>query len=143
MTPKLNGEVYLGPTAQPAFGKENYSGLEGVEFKEGLSSLWNLSGLIFSGKAQMTNLALSEMVRRTKIGFCKETSQIANGVRSKDIGPIEKVGLRAQLYNTKTKKLEMDFVVEKGERSIHVLNAVSPGFTASFAFSQYLVDELD
>ncbi len=35
----------------------------------------------------------------------------------------------------------MDFVVERGERSLHILNAVSPAFTSSFAFAEYVVDQ--
>jgi len=31
-----------------------------------------------------------------------------------------------------------DFVIEKGPHSTHVLNAVSPGFTASFAFGAHI-----
>ncbi|MFM7519934.1 MAG: hypothetical protein ACKO9B_05645 [Planctomycetota bacterium] len=35
-------------------------------------------------------------------------------------------GIRARLFVTRTRKLEMDFVLEGDERSMHVLNAVSP-----------------
>jgi hypothetical protein len=35
----------------------------------------------------------------------------------------------------------MDFVVERGERSTHVLNAVSPAFTSAFAFARLVADE--
>ena len=31
VTPSTNGCIYLGPSAIPAFGSENYNGLEGVE----------------------------------------------------------------------------------------------------------------
>jgi len=31
ITPNTKGEIFLGPTAFPAFGKENYSGLKGLE----------------------------------------------------------------------------------------------------------------
>ncbi len=39
-----------------------------------------------------------------------------------------------------TGRLEMDFVVRGDERSTHVLNAVSPAWTSSLAFAQYVVD---
>ena len=35
----------------------------------------------------------------------------------------------------------MDFLVEKKENQIHILNAVSPAFTASFAFAKYILDD--
>jgi len=40
-------------------------------------------------------------------------------------------------------KLVMDYVVEQGENSTHVLNAVSPAFTSAFSFSKFIVDEVE
>jgi len=34
----------------------------------------------------------------------------------------------------------MDFLVEKQQNQIHILNAVSPAFTASFAFAKYVLN---
>jgi len=51
-------------------------------------------------------------------------------------------GIRAQLLDTRTKKLEMDFVLEGDERSLHVLNAVSPGWTCAFPFAAHVVGEI-
>jgi (S)-2-hydroxyglutarate dehydrogenase len=37
----------------------------------------------------------------------------------------------------------MDFVLEGDDRSMHVLNAVSPAFTCSLPFSSYVCDQID
>ena len=37
----------------------------------------------------------------------------------------------------------MDFVLESDEKSIHILNAVSPVFTCSIPFSKFVVDKLE
>jgi len=34
----------------------------------------------------------------------------------------------------------MDFVVEGDDRTVHVLNAVSPAFTSSFPFARWVVE---
>ena len=47
-------------------------------------------------------------------------------------------GIRAQLLNVQSGRLEMDFVVEGDDRSMHVLNAVSPGFTCAIPFAEYV-----
>ena len=52
-------------------------------------------------------------------------------------------GIRAQLLDKKEMKLVMDFVVEHGENSTHVLNAVSPAFTSAFSFSKFIIDEVE
>ncbi|WP_404319710.1 hypothetical protein [Malaciobacter canalis] len=50
-------------------------------------------------------------------------------------------GIRAQLLNKNTLELVQDFVVESDENSIHVLNAVSPAFTSSIPFANWVVQE--
>lgn len=63
-------------------------------------------------------------------------------LRTGDLQACEKVGIRAQLVDLKTQSLAMDFVIERGERSLHVLNAVSPGFTCAPSFARHIVDRL-
>ena len=52
-------------------------------------------------------------------------------------------GIRTQLLDITTKKLEMDFVLEGDRRSTHVLNAVSPTFTCSLPFAAHVCDEIE
>ena len=54
-----------------------------------------------------------------------------------------KPGLRAQLLNRKTNTLEMDFIIEGDHQSIHVLNAVSPAFTCSFPFADFVCNKIE
>jgi hypothetical protein len=44
------------------------------------------------------------------------------------------------LVDTKKAELLSDFVIEPGPRSTHVLNAVSPAFTSSAPFAEYVVE---
>jgi (S)-2-hydroxyglutarate dehydrogenase len=53
-----------------------------------------------------------------------------------------KPGIRAQLLDLKTRRMVMDFRVEGDDRSMHVLNAVSPAFTSSIPFASYVVDRI-
>jgi len=58
-----------------------------------------------------------------------------------DILPSHKVGIRPQLVDWHKKELVLDFVVLKHKNSVHILNAVSPAFTSSMAFAEYVVDK--
>ena len=53
----------------------------------------------------------------------------------------EKVGIRSQLFNEKTRLLEDDFLCLPGPSSTHVLNAISPAFTASFSLGDLIIDQ--
>ena len=52
-------------------------------------------------------------------------------------------GIRAQLLDTRTRKLEMDFKMEGDDRSFHILNAVSPAFTCAMSFSEYSFQRIE
>jgi L-2-hydroxyglutarate oxidase len=52
-----------------------------------------------------------------------------------------KSGIRAQLVKRDGTMVD-DIVAEKKGATLHVLNAVSPGFTCSLPFADHLVDQL-
>jgi L-2-hydroxyglutarate oxidase LhgO len=60
-----------------------------------------------------------------------------------DLLPSNKVGIRPQLINIRKKTLEMDYIVEQSPDSLHVLNAISPAFTSSLAFAEWIVDRAE
>ena len=53
----------------------------------------------------------------------------------------QKVGIRSQLFNKQTQHLEDDFLCLSGKRSTHVLNAISPAFTASFELADLIINQ--
>jgi len=55
-----------------------------------------------------------------------------------DLSVSQKSGIRPQLINKKSKKMEMGFILESSPSSCHVLNAISPAFTSSSAFAEYV-----
>jgi L-2-hydroxyglutarate oxidase LhgO len=69
-------------------------------------------------------------------------SVLAEGVAEKNYQKWGRPGIRAQLLDITKRKLEMDFVLEGDNRSMHVLNAVSPAFTCSLPFASYVCDHI-
>ena len=51
-------------------------------------------------------------------------------------------GIRAQLVSKKSNELVMDFLIEHDDKSMHILNAVSPAWTCALSFSKYVVDKI-
>ena len=76
-----------------------------------------------------------------KYFFFKSAKLLIPKLEISDLIPSQKVGIRPQLYSKKTKKLVKDFHIEFIEDHLHVLNAISPAFTAGFAFADFLLDE--
>jgi (S)-2-hydroxyglutarate dehydrogenase len=137
-TKAVSSDVYIGPTATPVFGPENYFLLKGVTF-ESFKILYTIIILYFTNKS-FRKLANREPKYYFGKTFFNDTQKMFKSIRYEDVLPSQKVGIRPQLINWQEKKMEMDFVVEKTGNSLHVLNAISPAFTSAPAFSKYLVD---
>ena len=139
-TTATDGTVYLGPTAIPSLGRENYRGLAGIELADAARIL-AASGVQFLRNTNgFRRLAIVELGKLAKGGFITAVQRILPGVRPEHLLPCDKVGMRAQLYDSASKQLINDFMVERGPHSVHVLNAISPAWTCSFAFARYICD---
>lgn len=136
-----DGSVYLGPTAIPAFGREEYGFLDDIS-KESLSILYRDSILLFKNNSFRT-AALSEIRKYSVSYLYKEARKLLPELKPEDLVNTPKAGIRPQLVDWSTGEMVMDFLVIKEDNSIHILNAISPAFTCSMAFSKYTADMLE
>lgn len=139
-TKMITGDLMIGPSATMAFGRESYSpfSIGWVDSLKMISktSFWNM----FRSK-DFRRLAWGQIVMSfDRERFIQEARRLVAGVSSDDFVP-GKNGNRAQVINRNGKMVD-DILVEKSGASLHVLNAVSPGFTCSLPFADYLVDTL-
>jgi L-2-hydroxyglutarate oxidase LhgO len=137
----VDGNVYFGPTAVPAFGRENYQGLKGVNIKDATSISYHLLRQYISNKQGFRSYTHQEMHRFLKSEFLKSMQKLIPKLSNSDLVVSQKVGIRAQLLDTKSNELVMDFLVERVDNTTHVLNAVSPAFTCSFSFAKYILNK--
>ena len=141
LTRVINGDVYVGPTAIPAFGRENYGTLQGMELGEGFKISSELISMYLKNKSNFRLLVHTEIRKYLKPWFLKSAQKLMAELKSEDLIPSNKVGIRPQLVNVKTKSIEMDYIIEQTENSTHILNSISPAFTSSFAFAEWIVDQ--
>lgn len=137
----LDGKQYLGPTAIPAFGRENYQGLQGVNIVDAGNIMYHLLVQYIKNNQGFRQFSHEEAFRFLKQNFTQAVQALVPAVRAEYLLPSNKVGIRAQLLNTKKNMLEMDFFVERKENTVHILNAVSPAFTSSLKFAELVVNE--
>jgi (S)-2-hydroxyglutarate dehydrogenase len=142
ITRTVDGKVLFGPTAIPAFGRENYSLFGALDPLETPKISWQLMRMMIRNPGGFRRYVREELGRYRSKNFYLEAKTLAPELRREDIGAFYKVGIRAQLMDLERGALEMDFVIEKGKHSLHVLNAISPAFTSAFAFAPYLADQI-
>jgi L-2-hydroxyglutarate oxidase LhgO len=115
----VDGSVKIGPTARPSV-------LQGA--------------MLLATHPELRALAIEEIRKTSRKYIVKRAAVLARGIRTEDYTRWGTPGVRAQLYDTRRRSLEMDFVLEHDDRSLHILNAVSPGFTCAMSFAEYVVD---
>ena len=142
-TVTTDGKTKLGPTAIPAFWREQYEGWGNFNLNEFSEIILRQAGLFLTSNFDFKALAIRELQKYSKPKLVSLASTLAEGVNIKHYRRWGPPGIRAQLLNIRTKMLEMDFFMEGDGQSMHILNAVSPGFTCALPFADYVCDQID
>lgn len=139
-TRRTDGKVIVGPNAVLAFGREAYSNTE-FDLRELAGTLSYRGFWRLLARDDMLGVAWNELQK----SYRKRVFVGAARGLVPDVDPSDLVrsysGVRAQLVS-RDGDLVRDPVVRHGERSSHVLNAVSPGLTSSLPFGEYVAGEV-
>lgn len=141
VTRTLTGTAKIGPTAIPAFWREQYGGWRGFNLSELLGITARELRMLLSNQASFRQLAWQELRKQHRGHLIAEAGQLLQGAASMGWQHWGQPGIRAQLVECATNRLVMDFVIEGDDRSLHVLNAVSPALTCALPFAEYLVED--
>jgi L-2-hydroxyglutarate oxidase LhgO len=135
-------KIKIGPTAIPVMGREQYKFSQGFDRTDFTQSI---SAILALGRNSLTNLislALTEFPKISTTNLLNGGSELVPLVSNTSGWTTKNPGLRAQLVNKSTGQFEQDFVVMRNGRITHILNAVSPGWTASIPFANWVVSKL-
>lgn len=138
-TRRIDGGVEVGPNAVLALGREQYRGVGPVwpDLREVLASR-GFRRLATRHWLSGTKELLSSRSRRL---YARLARRLVPAVRPEHL--IEGgAGVRAQAVNPDGSLVD-DFVIERAGTSIHVLNAPSPGATASLAIGRHIAGQVE
>ena len=139
-TNTLSNEIKIGPTAFPVIGKEQYKFLDGFNAKELHDFYSATKTLLKSDSVNILGLAKSEGIKLFKRPLIKKAKRLTNALDLNQKWKNYPAGIRAQIVNLDTKVIEMDYIVRSDKNVVHILNAVSPGWTSSIPFSRWIVE---
>ncbi|HLT18864.1 MAG TPA: L-2-hydroxyglutarate oxidase [Thermomicrobiales bacterium] len=139
LTPRMNGEVWLGPNAVLAFARTGYrftnvnlGDLAGIARSRGFRSF----------ARQHWRTGLDEMRRDlSRRRFLASLQKFIPELQLSDLHPGPS-GVRAQALSPDGKLVD-DFVFNRGEGMLHVRNAPSPAATSSLEIGSMIADELE
>src|ERR671924_460349 len=135
-TRMTKGGVEAGPNAVLAYAREGYRHTN-VNVKD----LWQT--VSFRGFWAMTGkywrTGFGELYRSlSKTAFVRALQKLLPEIRESDLVP-GGAGVRAQAVSASGALVD-DFVIKQSPRAIHILNAPSPGATASLAIGQAITE---
>jgi L-2-hydroxyglutarate oxidase LhgO len=138
-TRSVHGDTYIGPTAIPAFGRENYGILAGIDAEAFSIALSDV--VLFCHNPQFRAVAVNEPKKYISSYFFHDAGKLVKRLNPEEIEASHKVGIRAQLIDWDTKELVMDFLVHRDGESVQILNPVSPAFTCSMELAKQIVQK--
>ena len=143
-TPRMNGDIWLGPNAVLALDREGYNLLD---FK--LSDCLDIARFPGIYKLVLKNIGagVGELWRTFNLNAqVKDLQRFVPELQRGDImrGP---AGVRAQAMDSSGALVD-DFIFDQGtgrlaDRMLHVRNAPSPACTASLAIAEMVVDNVE
>lgn len=138
-TRMMNGTIECGPNAVFSFEREGYQKLsfDLKDSKEALNFVgtWKLFGKFWKHGVQEYYRAFS------KRKFLKSLQEMVPSIQMNDLSE-QRAGVRAQVVG-KDGNLVDDFLIEKGECGIHVINAPYPAATACLSIGKTIIKELE
>jgi L-2-hydroxyglutarate oxidase len=137
-TPRINGDVWLGPNAVLAFSREGYR-FRDVNLRD-MAELWRNRGFLrFARKHWRTGF--EEMARDlVRSRFLAALQRYVPELTDADLLPGPS-GVRAQAL-AETGEMVDDFVIDQQPGILHVRNAPSPAATSSLQIGRYIADSL-
>jgi len=138
----VDKEAKIGPTAIPAFWRENYRGFDNFSFKEFMQIIYYESKLFMGNSFGFRLLAIEEIKKYRESYLLNLAKKLTRNMDHSGYDRWSTPGIRAQLLDKRTLELVQDFIVERDEKSVHILNAVSPAFTSSIPFAKWIVKKM-
>lgn len=127
------GSVEVGPNALLALGREQYRGrgpsLRDLREMAAFGGFWRLA-------ASNLGAGSRELASRWRSLYARQARRLVPAVEAFHLKR-GGAGIRAQAVDRKGNLVD-DFVIERSGRSVHVLNAPSPGGTASMAIGRHI-----
>src|SRR5579885_1070477 len=138
-TPRMNGDIWLGPNAVLAFAREGYN-FTTINVGDLVESVTYPGFIKLASK--YLSVGMGEMYRDlVRSAYVAALQRYIPELRVEDTLPGPS-GVRAQAMNADGSMVD-DFVFEGSAGVVHVRNAPSPAATSSLAIGKYIADDAD
>ena len=139
-TISINNKIKIGPSAIPILGREQYTLVKGWSIPDAIESFRGLKSLVRSESHNVMEVLKSEVPKIFVSNMVRNSSRLVPDALMVNKWKPSPSGIRAQLIDKRTGNLVQDFLVSKHLNSVHILNAVSPGWTSALPFGRHVAN---
>lgn len=144
-TPTVDGYFKIGPSALPVFSGKHFNRFSSF----GINDIYNTAKLggkflfheDFKLYFHLLKQQFSLLKKKNKVAKLAEISEIQQSKRFENQFKWESGGIRNVIFDENLKPLG-DFEVKERDRSLHMINFNSPGWTSAFPMADYLVEKI-
>ncbi|MEE3715137.1 L-2-hydroxyglutarate oxidase [Tumidithrix elongata RA019] len=138
-TKMIDGSVHAGPNAVLSLKREGYKKTD-FDLKD-MAEIFSYPGF-WKLAAKHANEGIQEIIRSfSKAAFVRSLQQLIPAVQADDLVPTH-AGVRAQALQPNGQLVD-DFLIVKGQHSVHVCNAPSPAATSSLEIGKAIAAEVN
>ena len=137
-TPRINGDLWLGPNAVLAFSRRGYQ-FSDVDLQDLRTTFGSRGFRTFARRNWRTGFSEMERDLR-KSSFLKSLQRYVPELTMEDLLPGPS-GVRAQALTAQGEMVD-DFVIDEYPGILHLRNAPSPAATSSLQIGAYVIDRL-
>lgn len=137
-TPRMNGDIWLGPNAVLAFSRQGYQFSE-INMGDLRATFGSRGFRIFARRNWRTGVSEMERDLR-KSSFLRSLQRYIPELTADDLLPGPS-GVRAQALTEQGEMVD-DFVIDEQPGVLHLRNAPSPAATSSLQIGAYVIDRL-
>lgn len=141
LTLTLDGQIKIGPTALPVLGGERYDLTSKLRVTEVLESVKGMYAIATGREHNLFEILKEDFPKNYRRNLINEVASLVPTIKTINKWQKMPPGIRAQVVNANSGKLEQDFIVKMDKNVVHILNAVSPGWTCSIPFARWVVNE--
>ena len=135
-----DNEIKIGPTALPTPRSLIMRELNLDTFIELKEFMKAARALTRNATSNILRLYFDELSHITTKQMVKTAQEMTKSDLSKETWSPKRGGFRSQLVDLELGCMVQDFIILRNNRVVHVLNAVSPGWTAALSFARRVVE---
>jgi L-2-hydroxyglutarate oxidase len=136
LSPTIDGDITVGPSAVLGLSREGYPKFS-FDVRD-VATMARFPGLWRVARANVRTGAREIRNSLSRNGYLRECRKYTPALTAADLLPRE-AGIRAQAVRRDGTLLH-DFVIERTERTVHVLNAPSPAATAALPIGRRIAE---